>query len=314
MIDNLLFSINVALPIFLVMLIGWVLRQREFINETYVQRTNALVFYVALPIKLFYDVSRTNFFDAFDMGLMAFIVGATAASMLLAWLIGAFTVQPAQLGAFVQGCFRGNFLYIGFSLMENITGSINPKAPIAAAFVIPLYNLLSVFILTDRGGEETFLGKIRKTGLGIIRNPLTIAIALGALVSLVDLRLPVVVARTMDYFSVMTTPLALLAIGASFQIPAARANMKTALLASGFKLVLLPLVTVSLVLMQGVTGNDLVMVFIFFGGPTATVSYIMAANMKGDSQLAASIIMLTTALSVLTMTGFVFAFKTLGLL
>jgi predicted permease len=315
MLENLIFSINTALPIFLVMLIGWGLKYKRIINDSFIQTANTLVFFVALPIKLFYDVSQSTLVEAFDIRLILFLAGAMTGGAAVAWIIGKKIVQdPAQLGAFVHGAFRGNFLYIGFSLMENITGSIGTKTPIAVAFMVPLFNILAVVILTAARTEDRRRGYVRKAATAIIRNPLILAIMAGALVSFLPLEIPLVMTRAMSHISSLTTPLALIAIGASFVLKESIRCLKPVLFASGIKLVLLPLVTVWLALLAGFSGEDIILVYILFGVPTSTASYIMTAAMQGDRELAANIIMITTALSVVTMTAFVFAFKTIGII
>ncbi|MDW7670118.1 MAG: AEC family transporter [Bacillota bacterium] len=315
MLENLIFSINTALPIFLVMLIGWGLKYKRIINDSFIQTANTLVFYVALPIKLFYDVSQSTLIEAFDIRLILFLTGAMTGGAAIAWIIGKKIVQdPAQLGAFVHGAFRGNFLYIGFSLMENITGSIGTKTPIAVAFMVPLFNILAVVILTAARTEDRRRGYVRKAATAIIRNPLILAIMAGAVVSFLPLEIPLVMTRAMSHISSLTTPLALIAIGASFVLKESIRNLKPVLFASGIKLILLPLATVWLALLAGFSGEDIILVYILFGVPTSTASYIMTAAMQGDGELAANIIMITTALSVFTMTAFVFAFKTMGII
>jgi malate permease and related proteins len=315
MLENLIFSINTALPIFLVMLIGWGLKYKRIINDSFIQTANTLVFYVALPIKLFYDVSQSTLFEAFDIRLILFLTGAMTGGAAVAWIIGKKIVKdPAQLGAFVHGAFRGNFLYIGFSLMENITGSIGTKTPIAVAFMVPLINTLAVIILIAARTEGSRRGYIRNTVAAIMRNPLILAIGAGVMVSFLPWKTPVAITRTMSYISSLTTPLALIAIGASFVLKESIRNLKPALFASGIKLILLPLVTVWLAMLAGFSGEDIILVYILFGVPTATTSYIMTSAMQGDRELAANIIMITTALSVFTMTAFVFVFKTMGII
>lgn len=315
MADNLIFSINTALPIFLVLLIGWALKTNKIIDDSFTQTANTLVFYIALPIKLFYDVSRTAFSETFDTALILFLIVITLGSVVISWVIGRICIKdPAQFGAFVHGCFRGNFLYIGFSLMENITGGIGPKAPIAAAFVIPMYNILAVVILTYAGPSTNPQKRVSNTLKSIFRNPLILAIGAGVAASLLSLEMPLFATRTMSYFSALTTPLALIAIGASFTFRESLHSVKPALLASGVKLILLPFFAVSLAWLAGFRGHDVVLVYILVGVPTATTSYIMTAAMKGDKDLASSIIMISTAFSVVTMTAFVFAFKSFGII
>lgn len=315
MINNFVFSINTALPIFIVMLVGFGLKKGRVINDLFVKTANTLVFYVALPIKLFYDVSQTDFLESFDRHLLTFLIVATMAGIVLSWLVGkTITNNAAQLGAFIHGSFRGNFIYIGFSLVENITGSLHPKVPIIAAVMVPLFNILAVLILSYTATATNAKGRLRKTVTSIFRNPMVLSIGAGIVASLLSLRIPVFMARTMSYFSALTIPLALIAIGASFVISKSMKSMKSSLAASMLKLVILPLAAVTTAFYLGFRGEDLLLVYIFFGVPTATTSYIMTVALKGDSEMAANIIMITTALSVVTMTLFVFAFKTMGII
>ena len=315
MADNLVFSISTALPIFLVMIAGWGLRKTHVIDDSFVRIATTLVFYVALPVKLFSDVSQTAFHEAFDVGLIGFLMAAVIGSVAAAWIIGRLAVpDPSKFGAFVHGSFRGNFIYIGFSLMENITGTVTPMTAIAAAFISPLYNILAVMVLSYTNTGSNPRDRFRSTMARIIRNPLIIAIVAGIIFSQIAVTMPVFLTRTMDYFSALTIPLALLTIGASFRFADFAKDMPPALLASVFKLVLLPLATVTLAILLHYTGDDLLLVYILFGVPTATTSYIMTVAMKGDQELASNIIMTTTALSVFTMTAFVFVFRTIGII
>lgn len=315
MINNFVFSVNTSLPIFLVMLAGLGLKKSRVIDDSFVKTANTFVFYVALPIKLFYDVSQTDFFEAFDRRLLSFLIVATLAGILLSWLVGKTTTKnAAQLGAFIHGSFRGNFIYIGFSLMENITGSLHPKVPIIAAVMVPLYNIIGVMILSYTATASNTGDRVRKTVTSIFRNPMVLSIGAGIIASLLSLRIPLFMARTMGYFSALTIPLALIAIGASFAFSKSMNSMKPSLAASMVKLVILPAAAVAAAYYWGFRGEDLLLVYVLFGVPTATTSYIMTVALKGESEMAANIIMITTALSVVTMTLFVFAFKSMRII
>lgn len=315
MLDNFIFSISSALPIFLVMFIGHMLKRKKMINDDFVKMANTLVFNVALPIKIFNDVYRTAVNQYFDLKFIVFIVSGTVLSVVVSWLLGISIIKDqSKLGAFVHGSFRGNFLYIGLSLMENVTGSIGLKAPLVIAFIIPIYNILAVIIMTCTCTHEDSKVNVISILKDIISNPLIIAVILGAVASQIGMVIPTIAIRTMSYFEQVATPLALITIGASFSLTKSAANIKTSLLASLLKLVVIPLAAVSLALVFGFNNEDVVLIYILFGVPTATVSYIMTAAMKGDKDLSSNIIMTTTLLSNFTMTLFIFAFKTIGIL
>ncbi len=315
MYENFMFSLASALPIFLVMFMGYIIKRKNLVDEHFVSQANMLVFNVALPIKLFSDVSKTSFQDSFDWGFILFIITGTILSVVFAAFIAKFTVKDfSQKGAFIQGAFRGNFLYVGYSLMENVMGSVGTKAPIAIAFIVPIYNILAVMILSYYGKDEDSKVSMKAVTIKIIKNPLIISIAVGFLFSSMGLTLPVVMERTFSYFSVLVTPLALLTIGASFKFYKIRESFKISLLASMLKLVVLPLIAVYTALQLGFHSEELLVIYILFGVPTAAASYIMTVVMKGDHDLASGIIMLTTLLSNVTMTLFIFGFKTLGII
>jgi predicted permease len=315
MIDNFIFSLSSALPIFLVMAIGYGLKMKGIITDEFVKKANAIVFYVALPVKLFSDVFYSPL-DAFaDYRFIAFVVVGTLITIVVAWGVGYLAIKDRrQLGAFVQGAYRGNFLYIGLSLMENVMGRIGAKAPLAIALIVPLYNVSAVVILSVlSGSRET---KIDYKGIlkGILTNPMIIAVVLGMLGSTLNVELPIILERTVGYFEVLATPLALLTIGGSFKLGKLSKNLGPALIASFLKLILFPAIAVYTAVKMGFSSEDTMLLYIVFGVPTATISYVMTVVMKGDSDLASNIIMTTTLLANLSMTLFVFVMKSLGII
>ena len=315
MIDNLLFSLNSAAPIFIILLAGYLIKVRGLINDVFIRQANRLIFYVALPVKLFMDVGKTSFQGSFDIRFILFIITGTLLSIPIASAAAALGVKdPKKKGAFVQGAFRGNFLYVGYSLLENLLGSGGPLAPIAFAFVVPLYNVLGIVVLAWYSGSQDKPLSFQGTLKNIITNPLILSIGAGLLFSLAGFELPLLLDRSFTYFGDLVTPLALLMIGASFRPRMLRENFGISLLASSLKLVFLPLMAVVAACWLGFQGQALLVIYVVFGVPTAATSYVVAHIMGGDKDLASSIIMLSTLLSVFTITLFVFAFRTLGLL
>lgn len=314
MLDNFLFSVSSALPIFLVMLTGYILNRKDVIDVDFIRKSNFIVFYVALPIKLFNEVKNTSFVDSFDIKFLTFVTVGSVLSALFAWGVALLFIRDrSKIGAFVHSSFRGNFLYIGLSLMENITGDIGIKTPLVIAFVIPLYNIIAITVLSLTNTKQKEKVSVWEIIKGILKNPLIIAIFLGAIASGIQFELPLIMTRTMGYFEAVVTPLALITIGASFSFGRLAKDIRPALLASFLKLVLIPFLAISLAAFLGFTNEDLLIIYILFGVPSATVSYIMTAAMNGDKELASNIIMMTTLLANFSLTGFIFIFRTLGI-
>lgn len=315
MANDLIFSINSAAPIFIVLMAGYLLKTKGFIDDRFIKQTNRLIFYIALPIKLFMDVGQTSFQESFDLRFIIFIVAGTLLTIPLCALVAWLTVKDRRKkGAFVQGAFRGNFLYVGYSLLENVMGKVGSIAPIAFAFIVPTYNVLGILVLAYYGESEDAKVDVKSMVNNIISNPLILSILAGVIFSGTGLVLPVLAQRSFSYFGAIVTPLALLMIGASFRPEMVKENFGLSLLASVLKLGVLPLLAVLSAYGLGFRGETLIVIYVIFGVPTAAVSYIIASIMGQDKDLATSIIMLTTLLSIVSITLFIFAFKTLGML
>lgn len=315
MIQNVGFSLGVVLPIFLVILLGFVLRRLDFVDQEFVKRANRLVFYIALPLKLFNDVRTMNISQVLDPVLFAFAAVAIVLSFFIAWGFACILkIEPEQRGSFVQGSFRGNFLYVGFTLIENITGTLGPKPPMVLALTIPLYNILSILLFAfykPEGAQKTSIGTVLKD---LSKNPMILGIFAGVLAALFSVPVPAFALKSVDYVQSLATPLALLSIGASFDWKRMGKKIFAVGWATALKLGILPLLAVLAGRVMGFPTEDVITLYVLFGVPTSTVSFIFAVAMEGDGELASSIIMSTTLFSVFSTTLFVFAFKTLGML
>jgi hypothetical protein len=315
MLANFTFSISVALPIFLIMLSGFILKEKGIITASFTKTANFIVFYIALPVKLFNSVSQSSVRNNFDLKFILFTIAGTCLSVILVTIFSLlFVKDKSKTGSFIHGAFRGNFVYIGFSLLENVMGSIPVKASLIVAFVVPVYNILGVLILilsnVERNSEQN---KIKHALKNIITNPFIVAIFFGIIASLLKIKLPVLIQNTCSYFDLMATPLALLAIGATFQLDKLFVDILPAVLATILKLFILPTLAVLAGSFLAFSADELFLVYILFGVPSAISSYIISSAMGGDENLAASIVMMTTLFSVISLTLFVFVFKSFAL-
>ncbi len=314
MLDNFVFSLSVALPIFLIMLSGFILKRQKIIEDKFVDAANFIIFYIALPLKLYNSVSRSSVADSFDLKFIVFASASTIISVILIYTASKFLIKDSnKVGAFVHGTFRGNFIYVGFSLLENVTGAVGAKASLIVAFVVPLYNILAVLILVLTNSKNRSNNQLKNAAGSIATNPFIIAIMLGIISSLINFEMPLLLQNTTNYFDVLATPLALLTIGATFEIDKLFIDIVPSIYATLFKLILIPAAAVSAALYFGFNNSEVFLIYILFGVPSAVASYIITANMNGDENLAASIVMMTTLFSVFSITMFIFIFKVLSI-
>jgi predicted permease len=315
MLDNFIFSLSVALPIFLIMLSGFILKTRSIIKKDFINASNFIVFYIALPLKLFNNVSSSSVAANFDLEFISFAIIGTLISVTLIYIYSKFIVkEKSKIGAFVHGTFRGNFVYVGFSLLENVTGAVGPLASLVVAFVVPIYNILAVLVLILTNPDNKAKSQFKNALTNIIKNPFIIAITLGIIASLINFEFPPLIENTANYFDVLATPLALLTIGATFKVDKLFSDIKAAAAASIFKLIINPALAVLAAFFFNFSNSEIFLIYIMFGVPSSISSAIITAAMGGDEDLAASIVMMTTLASVFSLTLFVFIFKAMRII
>ena len=307
--------LTIVLPVFLVIVLGYLLRRLELIDATFLYQTNRLVYYICLPLLLFYKIGTADFFANFNGALVIGSAMAIAAGFLLSYGYAALRgYPPAARGAFSQGAFRGNLAYMGLAIVFNAYGETGfTRAGILMGFLVPVLNLFAVLALllphrrSDGGQGAVFWGK------QLVGNPLIIASFAGIAWSYLQLPVPVILDRSLHIATGMTLPLALIAIGGSFSLEKLKGDLVRATFATGFKLIWLPLIAAGLLLLLGVGGQELAIGVLFAGTPAATATYIMAHQLKGDAELAGSIVMMSTAFSVVTYTIALLMLRSFGL-
>ena len=313
--ENLIFSLNVTIPIFLVMAVGYGLKQIGMLNDNFVTVANKFNFTVTLPVMLFRDISSVPIREVFDG---EYVLYCALVSSVCFWVIWGgtklFLKERSMRGAFVQASFRSSAAVMGLAFIENIYGQ-SAMGPLMIVGAVPLYNIFSVIVLTFEAGDDARdAGKIKQAFLNILKNPIIIAIALGLLSSLAGLNYPVIVDSTVNKVAQMATPLALIALGAGFEGKKALAKFKPTLLASFIKLVLQPLIFLPMAAALGFDGEKMIGILIMLAAPTTPSCYIMAKNMKNDGVLTASIVVATTLLAAFTLTGWIYILKSVGLI
>ena len=315
--DSFIYSLNATVPVFAVIVIGRLLKQMGMIDEPFANVTNRFVFKICLPCMVFLDLADTDIRTNFDMRYVSFCFMATLLSIVIIWVLARKCMpDKSMVGAFVQGAYRSSAAILGIAFIQNIYGTAG-MAPLMIIGSVPLYNIFAVVILTfenPQAAQSSRLPAIKKACVGVLTNPIIIGIVLGLLASYINIPLPKMVNKTISNLAVMASPLALISIGASFEGKKALAKLKPTAIASAIKLVLLTAVFLPLAVYAGFRDQKLIAIVIMLASPCTPTSYIMAKNMDGDAELAASIIVSTTLLSTVTLTGWIFLMRSLALI
>lgn len=313
--DSFIFSLNATMPVFLVIVLGYILKQLGLFTDEFCRVGNKYVFLVALPVLLFRDIAQTNLYTDFKLSFVLYCAGVTTLVFLGVWFLAAHILKDKSLvGAFAQASVRSSAAILGIAFVENMYGNAG-LAPLMIVSAVPLFNIYSVIILTfsANGGQH---GKeaIRKACINVLKNPIIIGIVLGLPFSLLRIDIPTIPLKMIESVGATATPLALLVVGAGFEGTKALAKIKPTLWATAIKLVILPAVFLPLAIALGFHDAELVAVLIMLGSPTTVSCYVMATNMGNDGELSTSIIVLTTLLSSVTLTGWIFLLRSMGLM
>ncbi|MDD3428995.1 MAG: AEC family transporter [Oscillospiraceae bacterium] len=312
--ESFIFSLNATLPVFFVIVLGWLLKRQEFITQPFCTVADKFVFKIALPLLLFKDIATTDLLACFNGRFVLFCMGVTTFMFFALWA-GAhvFIKEKALIGAFTQASVRGSAAVLGIAFVENIYGS-SGMAPLMVVSAVPLFNIFSVIILTfEAPTAESKKGVIKKAFLNILKNPIIWGIVAGIPFSLAGGYVPPMMLKTVSSIAATTTPLALLVVGASLANGSGLYKAKFTLVSAFIKLIALPALFLPFAVWLGFNGPEVVAILIMLGAPTTVTCYIMAKNMQGDAQLSASVILVSTAVSSLTLTLWLFLLRTLRL-
>ncbi|MBE5963992.1 MAG: AEC family transporter [Lachnospiraceae bacterium] len=310
--DSFIYSINATVPIFLIMILGYVLKKKKMLNDGFLEAANKFVYTVGLPVMVFTDLAFENFKEVFDIKFVLYCMIITIVSFFVVWFLAeSFLKDKGMIGSFVQGSFRSSAAVLGLAFIHSIYSSAG-MGPLMILSAVPLYNIFSVMILTLKGDGNNKDKTIKKAFINVLKNPIIIGIALGLIGSLIEIKIPVIGVKTLNSLSNMTTPLALLCVGAGFDGRAAFAKIKPTIAATFIKLIALPAIGLPIAVALGFRNQELMAIIIMLASPATISGYIMAKNTNNDAVLSSGIIVLSTVLSSLTLTLIIYLMRSLS--
>ena len=314
--ENILFSLNSTLPLFFVMVLGYVLYQKKFLSDGFVAGANKFVFYVALPVQLFRDLGSTDVRATFDGAYVLFCFAVTLGSILTLWALAKLCLKNKSLvGEFVQVCYRSSAAILGSAFLQSIYGDASMSSLMILGSV-PLYNVMAVVILTlespDAAQTGSMAAKLKKSIRGIVTNPILLGIAAGFAWSLLGLPMPAMLNKTLSNVAGLTSPLALLVIGAGFKGRKALGYLRPTAVATVVKLMLLPALFLPLAVHFGFTDEKLVALLVMLGSISTPACYVMAKQMGHEGVLTGSVCVTTTLFSAFSLTFWLFVLRSFG--
>ncbi|MDA3958308.1 AEC family transporter [Oceanispirochaeta sp.] len=296
----LIHTLQGVVPVFLLIVIGSILKHRKVIGPAFQKSSSIICFKLGLPALIFLKIAGLDFSGVFNINEILILLAIALITMITTLLLSLRLKDVTQRGAFSQGAFRGNIAIIGLALVLNLYGEdLAARGAMIVAVMLPVFNILSVIALTIPRHGMSLEGLIRSLK-NIITNPIIMAVLAALGFSLFKIPVPVLLGRLLKYLADLALPLALINIGGSLSARGFREKGKIALAAALIKVVLLPVIAVIIFYKKGYNQEELGLIFLIAGAPTALSSHIMADAMDNDGDLAALIIMVSTTLAAVT--------------
>ena len=304
--------VNAVVPLFLVMALGFVARLTGTISPTDVPKVNKWAFRFFMPIMLFYNMYTSDLSAAVQPKVIIF---AAVCVLVLYGLSFSFVVltekSDDKRGAMIQGLYRSNFVIMGIPLASQLVeGADLGPVVMLVAVIIPMFNILAVITLEIFNGTKPSVGKIL---LDIIKHPLIIGIVAGIVVQLIGLKLPTAIESALSMIGKAASPLMLFLLGAFFEFKGIGRYKKQLTMVCVGRLIVVPAIFLTLSVLCGIRGVELAAMIAIFGSPTGVSTFTMTQQMGGDDVLAGDLVVMTSALSCVTMFAWALVLKSMGL-
>ena len=312
MLSNFFVALGGVVPLFCLMAVGVFVKRSRLLTEEELLHMNRMVFRVFFFFMMFYNIYISDPGTAFQPTLMLFgAVGVLLTALVFTGIVCRIEPENARRGPMIQAAFRGNYVLMGIPLVSNIFGDAAIAIPtMMIAVIVPIYNILGVLVLeTFRGGRFDLLPILRS----VLMNPMILGAITGALCRLVELPIPAPVLKPVAQIAAATTPVALIILGASFHGGSYHAHLRQLIFSVASRLIIVPAIVLSLAIVLGFRGVELVTLIAVFATPCAVAGFAMAQQMQADAELAGNSVVYSSGLACFTIFGWVFLLKTLGL-
>ena len=312
--ENLIFSLNATIPIFLMMLLGMLFRKLGWMDEVFAAKMNKFVFLVPLPVLLFEQLATVDFSEVWDIKFILFCFVVTAISITISTLISLLWKDRSIKGEFIQATYRSSAALLGIAFIQNIYGTAG-MAPLMIIGSVPLYNIMAVVVLSlFKPGNNSFdKALVKKTLKGIATNPIIIGIVAGFVWSALKLPMPSILHKTVSSIGATATPMGLMSMGATFEMKKATSKIKPTLVAVFMKLIGFCAIFLPMAAMLGFRNEQLIAILVMLGSATTVSCFVMARNMGHEGTLSSGVIMMTTLLSAFTLTMWLDVLRSFGL-
>ncbi|MFR6449413.1 MAG: AEC family transporter [Peptoniphilus grossensis] len=301
--ENLLTGFNIVSPVFFVLLLGYFAKKRGYIDNNFVDKGTWIVFYLALPFKLFYDIKNARIVSLHPKYVAYILLGVIFVIFISIIIAKALRIKDKKkLSAFVHCAYRSNFVYVGFPILDIIyNGAPSMEHMIVIiAFGLTLYNISAIILLTYYSEAEDKRISFVDIFIKILKNPMIAGVAVGAIFNFLQLPVYQGVDKAIEMVAKISTPMSLILIGASLNFESSKSDFKLMFISAFIKTVIAPALLIPIGVKLGFTNMELGIAYVFWATPCAANCFIFTKQMKSDYEFASKVITLSFIMSIIT--------------
>lgn len=300
-----LLTLTVTLPLFVLILAGYLAGRRELIGQPGIKGLNDFVFLFALPLTLFHDMATAPLAEAFDIRFVAAYLAAGIVTHLLGmaaarWI---FRRRIGEQGVMGIAASFGNTVFIALPVAIELFG---PAAAFPMALLITLENGVimpfTVALLEIDRRAPGNAWRVPVTALDAIwRSPVVMSVLAGAAVGLAGIPLPSLLDGIVAVVRGANVPCALFALGATLAgLPLSERKRETSVMVV-LKLFAYPLLVVgAMALFPGIDPMWRAIAILSAAMPMGANVYLVAARYDTYVARASTGVLVSTAISVVT--------------
>ncbi|MEQ2401186.1 AEC family transporter [Peptoniphilus hominis (ex Hitch et al. 2025)] len=301
--ENLLMGFNIVSPVFFVLLLGYFAKRRGYIDNNFVDKGTWIVFYLALPFKLFYDIKNARIVSLHPKYVAYILLGVIFVIFISIIIAKALRIKDKKkLSAFVHCAYRSNFVYVGFPILDIIyNGAPSMEHMIVIiAFGLTLYNISAIILLTYYSEAEDKSISFIDIFIKILKNPMIAGVVVGAIFNFLQLPVYQGVDKAIEMVAKISTPMSLILIGASLNFESSKSDFKLMFISAFIKTVIAPALLIPIGVKLGFTNMELGIAYVFWATPCAANCFIFTKQMKSDYEFASKVITLSFIMSIIT--------------
>lgn len=301
--ENLLTGFNIVSPVFFVLLLGYFAKKRGYIDNNFVDKGTWIVFYLALPFKLFYDIKNARIVSLHPKYVAYILLGVIFVIFISIIIAKALRIKDKKkLSAFVHCAYRSNFVYVGFPILDIIyNGAPSMEHMIVIiAFGLTLYNISAIILLTYYSEAEDKTISFIDIFIKILKNPMIAGVVVGAIFNFLQLPVYQGVDKAIEMVAKISTPMSLILIGASLNFESSKSDFKLMFISAFIKTVIAPALLIPIGVKLGFTNMELGIAYVFWATPCAANCFIFTKQMKSDYEFASKVITLSFIMSIIT--------------